>query len=225
MEIACGRYLNGSLSRFITESECLDSFSPLKLDVFHALWELYQPPRHRPQPSARSTSSQRFTANRAHALLEVPIGTVVWRDFTDRQGRIQRCRTEVYDYKIPYWGVRHADGDLEKLTRTEIEQERGTSSASTKLTSKVSKKKSVNKLSSNVDACRLSGTGTLPSRTPSVGGAATGRCTGPYLSWSVRSPGFPWRGTHGNLGDRFLPIEMKLDQVRDAWQNDLSISV
>ena len=36
-----GRYLNDSLSGFITESDCLDSFSPLQLDVFHALWELY----------------------------------------------------------------------------------------------------------------------------------------------------------------------------------------
>ena len=37
-----GRYLNSSLSGFITESECLDSFSSTQLDVFHALWELYQ---------------------------------------------------------------------------------------------------------------------------------------------------------------------------------------
>ena len=52
-----GCYLNGSLSGFITESECLDSFSPLQLDVFHALWELYQPPLHTPRPAAKSTSS------------------------------------------------------------------------------------------------------------------------------------------------------------------------
>ena len=108
-----GRYLNGSLSGFITESKCLDSFSPMQLDVFHALWELYQLPRHRPRPDAESTSSKRLAANRAHALLEVPVGTVVWWDFTDQQGRIQRCRAEVYDYKTPYWRVWHADGDRE----------------------------------------------------------------------------------------------------------------
>ena len=90
-----GRYLNGSLSGFITESECLGSFSPMKLDVFHALWELYQPPHHRSRPAAKSTSSEHLAANRAHVLLEVPIGTVVWRDFTDQQGRIEHCRTEV----------------------------------------------------------------------------------------------------------------------------------
>ena len=124
-----GRYLSGSLSGFITESECLDSFSPAQLDVFHALWELYQPSRHRPRPrpATKPTSSERLAANRTHALLEVPIGAVVWRDVTDRQGRIQRCRTEVYDYKTPNWRVRHADGEWEELTRTEIEQGRETS--------------------------------------------------------------------------------------------------
>ena len=122
-----GRYLSGSLSGFITESECLDSFSSAQLDVFRALWELYQPSRHRPRPAAKPTSSERLAANRTHALSEVPIGIVVWRDFTDRQERIQRCRTEVYDYKTPYWRVRHADGDREELSRTEIEQGRDTS--------------------------------------------------------------------------------------------------
>ena len=116
-----GRYLNGSLSGFISESECLDSFTPMQLDVFHALWELYQHPRHRPRPAGQLSRGEHLAANRAQALLEVPIGTVVWRDFTDQQGRTQRCRTEVYDYKTPYWRVRHADGDWEELTRTEVE--------------------------------------------------------------------------------------------------------
>ena len=84
------RYLKGSLSGFITESEYLDSFSPMQLDVFHALWGLYQHPRPRPRPATKPSSSERLAANRAHALLEVPIGTVVWREFTDQQGRIQR---------------------------------------------------------------------------------------------------------------------------------------
>ena len=134
-----GRYLKGSLSGFITESKRLDSFSRMQLYGFHALWELYQAPHYRPRPAAKSTSSKRLAANRAHALLEVPVGTVVWRDFPDRQGRIQRYRTEVYDYKTPYWRVRHEDGDREELTRTKIEKGRDTSSASTKLASKVSK--------------------------------------------------------------------------------------
>ena len=63
-----GRYLNGSLSDFITESKCLDSFSPMQLDIFHALWEPYQPPLHRSRLAAKSTSSERLAAKRAHAL-------------------------------------------------------------------------------------------------------------------------------------------------------------
>ena len=134
-----GRYLNRSLSGFITQSECLDSFSPMQLDVFHTLWELYQPSRQRPRPAAKPSSSECLVADKTHALLEVPIGTVAWRDFPDQQGRIQRCKIEVYDYENPYWRVRHADGDWEELTRPEIEQGEDTSSAPTELTSKVSK--------------------------------------------------------------------------------------
>ena len=126
-----GRYLNGSLSGFLTESECLDSFTPMQLDIFQALWELYPHSCPRPRPATQPSPGERLAANREQALLEVPIGTVVWRDFTDPQGRIQRCRTEVYDYKTPYWRVRHADGDWEELTRTEIERGKDTSPMST----------------------------------------------------------------------------------------------
>ena len=83
-----GRYLNGSLSGLITDSECLDSFTPLPLDVFHALWELYYPPLHKLRPAAKSTSCEHFAADQSRALVEVPIGTsVVRREFTDQQGR------------------------------------------------------------------------------------------------------------------------------------------
>ena len=139
----CGPYLDGSNSGWITESGYLDSFTPLQLDVFHALWELYHPPDHRPRSAAKPTSSERFAADRLRALLEAPIGTMVWRNFTDQQGRIQRDRAEVYnDYKTPYWKVRHLDGDWDELTRAEVERGIGTPSASTKSISRVSKAKS-----------------------------------------------------------------------------------
>ena len=150
------RYINGSLSGFVTERECLDSFTSLQLDVFHTLRELYQPSYLRPLPAAKSTSSERLAANRAHALLGMLIGTLVWWDFTDQQGRIQRCRTEVYDYKTPYWRVWHSDKDWEELTRTEFEQGRDTSSASTKLVFKISKKKG-HKQSPNTDPWTILG--------------------------------------------------------------------
>ena len=135
-----GRYLNSFLSGVIPESECLNSSTPLQLDVFHDL--LCHPPHHRPRPALKLTSSKSLVANRSHALLEAPIGTVVWRDFTDKQERIQRYHTEVYSYKTPYRRVRHSDGDWEELIRPEVEQGRDILSASTILTSKVSKEKS-----------------------------------------------------------------------------------
>ena len=52
-----GRYLNGSESEWLPESECLDSFTPLQLDVFHALWELYHTPDNRPRPAISSSSA------------------------------------------------------------------------------------------------------------------------------------------------------------------------
>ena len=67
---------------------------------FHALWELYQPPRHRARPTAESASNEHLAAKRAQALLEVSVGTGVWRDFTKQREIIQRCRTEVYGYKL-----------------------------------------------------------------------------------------------------------------------------
>ena len=63
-----------------------------------------------------------------------------------------------------------------------------------------------------------------------MGGVAAGMCTGPRLSWSVRSPGFPQRDTRGNPGDRFLSIEISRSKCgwetekRDVTESDLSIS-
>ena len=59
-----GRYLNGSLSGFLTESECLESFTPMQLDVFHALWELYPHSCPRPRPATQPSPGERLAANR-----------------------------------------------------------------------------------------------------------------------------------------------------------------
>ena len=124
------RYLNGSESHWLTESECLNSFTPLQLDVFHALWELYHPPDYRPRPQPKVSRSERFAADPREGLIGSSGGNdVVWREFADQEGRIQRCRTEVYDYKTPYWRVRHGDGDQEELTRTEVERGRSSTPA------------------------------------------------------------------------------------------------
>ena len=66
--------------------EYLDSFTRLQLDVFHAFWDLYHLSQYRHRPAVTSTSSERLTADRSHALQEVTIGIVVWRDYTDQKG-------------------------------------------------------------------------------------------------------------------------------------------
>ena len=47
-----------------------------------------------------------------------------------------------------------------------------------------------------------------------IGSVAAGVRTGSYLSWLVRSSGFPLRDTHENSGDRFLLIEISLNHMR-----------
>lgn len=50
-----GRYLNGSNSDSMPESECFESFSLLQEDALHALWEQYEPPDYKPCPSLKPT--------------------------------------------------------------------------------------------------------------------------------------------------------------------------
>ena len=38
-----GRFQDGTLSTWLSEGQVLQSFLPLQLDVFHALWNLYRP--------------------------------------------------------------------------------------------------------------------------------------------------------------------------------------
>ena len=47
-----GRYLEGVASEWVSEEKSLDSFTPLQLDTFHALWNLYEPSSERKQPPA-----------------------------------------------------------------------------------------------------------------------------------------------------------------------------
>ena len=79
----------------------LDSFTPMQLDVFHAMWELYHDKSRGTRPSTAATRMERDTLDRANALSEVPVGTVVWRDFVDQEGKKIRRRGVIYDYKSP----------------------------------------------------------------------------------------------------------------------------
>ena len=71
-----GRYLDGVASEWVLEAESLDSFTPLRLDTFHALWNLYDPSSERSRPVARDDGARRRPAlSRKEALRRFPIGT------------------------------------------------------------------------------------------------------------------------------------------------------
>jgi len=116
-----GRYQDGIQSTWITEDEARDSFSPLQLDVFHALWELHHPDAA-PRPPGEPTRGEREVESRERALDMFPCGTVVGRIFTDAEGQPKVFKAKVYDYCDPYWRVEYPDGDWEELTKREVEQ-------------------------------------------------------------------------------------------------------
>ena len=78
----------------------LETFTPLQLDGFVALWCLYNPdaPVRKPSPSPKALS-------RAEALRLVPVGFVVLKRFANGT----RLKGQVYDFKAPWWGVRYPD--------------------------------------------------------------------------------------------------------------------
>ena len=62
-----GRYLDGQESHWLQEEEALDNFTPLQLDVFHALWDLLQP-NESPRPAESPSKEQRDKEIRDKAL-------------------------------------------------------------------------------------------------------------------------------------------------------------
>eukprot|EP00903_Cladosiphon_okamuranus_P009618 g9154.t1 len=115
-----GRHQDGAQSDWITEDEARDSFSPLQLDVFHALWELYCP-NEAPRPLGEPSRGEREVVSRELALEMFPPGTKVGRVFMDAEGRSKTFKATLYDYCDPYWRVEYSDGDWEELTKREVE--------------------------------------------------------------------------------------------------------
>ena len=111
-----GRYQNGTESTWVSESEALDSFTPLQLDVFHALWTLYHPET---SPATGSVSKKRpAPLSRSDALGLFPIGTPVYRCFDHGAEMVG----QVYDYLQPYWRVRYPDNNWEEMPRRDLER-------------------------------------------------------------------------------------------------------
>ena len=106
-----GRFQDGTLSTWLPESQVLQSFPPLQLDVFHALWNLY---RAVPSQKTVPTNSRRGLS-RTEALKLYPIGTRFHKMFGT-----ERVTGQVFDYHAPYWRVRHPNQDWEELSRSEL---------------------------------------------------------------------------------------------------------
>ena len=116
-----GRYQSGAESEWLEEEEIRDSFTPLQLDVFHALWETYKDPGCRPRPEPAPPKGKRDTEARTRALQDFPVGTQVGRPFEGTDGVSRVAVGQVYDFQVPYWRVRYPDGDWEELSRREMD--------------------------------------------------------------------------------------------------------
>jgi len=75
-----GRHQDGVESNWLSEEEAQESFTPLQLDVFHALWERYHGADHRARPPGMPTREEKAAASREVALKAFPIGTKVRRE-------------------------------------------------------------------------------------------------------------------------------------------------
>lgn len=73
---------DGVESTWANEDEARGSFTPLQLDVFHALRESYYGAGYRRRPPGTSTKGKGETAVREEALKTHPIGTKVRTEFT-----------------------------------------------------------------------------------------------------------------------------------------------
>ena len=114
------RYLDGVTSGWVSKAESLDSFTPLQLDTFYALSNLYDPSSERSHPAAREEGERRLpTLSRVESLRRFSIGTKVIKPVEGGEGRVTRPG-QVYGVYSPYWRIRFGDDNLEELTASEM---------------------------------------------------------------------------------------------------------
>ena len=102
----------------MAETEILSSFNRLQLDVFHALWNLYNPHPSQIQPTPSRKRAQPLPCEDALRLF--PIGTTV-----AKESGSEIIRGQVYDYRAPYWRVQYEDNDWKELSRQEVHRMAG----------------------------------------------------------------------------------------------------
>ena len=114
-----GRYLDGVSSDWVKKTEALDSFTPLQLDTFHALWNLNPPSGEQTQTTARR--KKRALLTRREPLAQFPIGTRITRSYAAGDRQASRVG-QVYDFYSPYWRLRFPDNDWEELNASEMKK-------------------------------------------------------------------------------------------------------
>ena len=112
-----GRSREGVETGWRTGNDVLQSFTPLQLDGFIALWHLYNPDPTK-DTTPVSVTPRTPALRRREALTLFPIGFTIWKDF----GGGLRLQGQVYDYRDRYWRVRYTDNNWEELTRREMER-------------------------------------------------------------------------------------------------------
>ena len=101
---------------WLSEEAALDSFTPLQLDVFHALWDLYHTADTPLCPEARARNQ---SPSNKDPLRRFPIGTPVAKKFMYPSGS-RIVRGQVFGYRSPWWRVRYVDADWEEMSATEV---------------------------------------------------------------------------------------------------------
>lgn len=97
------------------KDEASASFSPLQLDVFHALYEEYHDPDATPRPAGPPTRGARQVTSREHTLRLFPIGTPAGRELADGEGHLKAFKANLFDCCDPYWRVEYRDDGWEGL--------------------------------------------------------------------------------------------------------------
>lgn len=110
-----GRWGDGRESDWLSESQMLETLTPLQLDIFVALCHLYHPSSSLDSTPPPETPGAPLS--RREALRLFPIGHTFWKDF----GKGVRLRRQVFDFYDRYWRVRYSDQDWEELTRQELQ--------------------------------------------------------------------------------------------------------
>ena len=98
---------------WLSEPKVLDSSTLLRLDGFHALWNLYNPKTNPVVVAAPPRKLRRLGRN--EALQVYPIGTRGAKWFGE-----QKFEGQVYGYRDNLWRVRYQDNDWEEMDRRDM---------------------------------------------------------------------------------------------------------